>query len=331
MRPGFTLIELLVVIAIIGTLVGLLLPAVQKVRSAAARMSSTNNLKQIGLAVHAFHDVGGDRLPNPAAPINPRLLATPSNPWNQASGVFYQLLPHLEQEPLHAGIRAIDSQAAYEALMPTPRGRGAVVGVFLSPADTSNPSSQFVLTGATVAINNGVWGTCSYAYNPNVFRTVPVSLGRSFPDGTSTTLAFTENYQSCGAEPNAQPNYWFGSHVGNSAVPTRAGVIPGADLLSTAGQFAGGDFLPGNLGVAPDRCDPSAPSGPHAGGILIGLADGSVRFLSTSAATARLGQAPLGAPIAAYDQQAARAVVAERGYVWSALLTPAGGELVPGE
>jgi prepilin-type N-terminal cleavage/methylation domain-containing protein len=331
-RRGFTLIELLVVAAIIAVLVGLLLPAVQKVREAAARTGSTNNLRQIGLAAHNFNGTNADRLPNPAAPINPKFPATASNPWNQATGVFYQLLPFIEQQALYDQIRSIDSMGAYTTVMQQDRGRAAVIRFLISPADPSNPAGMVEITDSPQPINNGFWGTSSYSYNPVVFRLpAPGGLGSGFPDGTSQTVLFTEKYQICGSAPGmgTVQNYWFGSHAGNSAAFLWAPVTPGADQWTATNQFAGANFLSSNLAVSPANCDTSAPSGPHPGGILICLADGSTRFLSAAGATARLGPAPLPGALAVYDQPflgPTGPAVPLRGYVWSALLSPMGGE-----
>jgi prepilin-type N-terminal cleavage/methylation domain-containing protein/prepilin-type processing-associated H-X9-DG protein len=101
-RSGFTLIELLVVIAIIAILIGLLLPAVQKVREAASRLQCTNNLKQIGLAIHNYHDANGQ--------FPPATLRNNRNPWMHSPTWWVYTLPYVEQDNLYKQSRIDETQ-----------------------------------------------------------------------------------------------------------------------------------------------------------------------------------------------------------------------------
>jgi prepilin-type N-terminal cleavage/methylation domain-containing protein len=172
-RHGFTLIELLVVIAIIAILIGLLLPAVQKVREAAARSEAKNNLKQMGLAVHNCHDT------NNKAPM------TYGRFGGQDGTVFYHLLPYLEQDNLHKQGPNLARQVA--------------VKVFRHPSDVtySTAGGLFDLTIATDippwASGSTTWGLSSFSANWQFFGDEGIKLTDA-SDGTSTTIMFNEKY-----------------------------------------------------------------------------------------------------------------------------------------
>jgi prepilin-type N-terminal cleavage/methylation domain-containing protein len=271
-RKGFTLIELLVVIAIIAILIGLLLPAVQKVREAAARSTCTNNIKQLSLALHNFAGANDNKLPYACQRV--AVIGGQRN-------MFSSMLPYVEQDSLYRLGLTGANQTIWDNAVPGVTSnvfRCATIKGFQCPSDPTN------VNGFAANQVNG-WAGTSYAGNFQLFGISPVQVQPSagntwssrynignIPDGTSNLVAFTERYMACGSTGNLL--HWPGGDWG-----------PNSWGVTFANSPWGGNWNQIPM-IQPNpwasACDPSRPSTAHSGVCITGLGDGSVRGITAS-------------------------------------------------
>ena len=261
---GFTLIELLVVIAIIAILIGLLLPAVQKVREAAARISCSNNIKQIALATINCADSHGGLLP-PSAGLYPSPTGNPA-PYNSDGGFFLHILPYIEGGNLYNA----------SLVTPEPNDRNGGLPTYsqwTAPIQQAHVKTYICPSDATINPGDGGYG--SYGVNGQIFRTNynwgGVGLARypaQIPYGTSQTVFIAEKLAHCnsGNYPN---NYW----------PDWGAIISSNDEGDPTGPTAPTPQIQPR--GSPANCNGGVASSDHTGGCLVGLGDGSIRLVNS--------------------------------------------------
>ncbi|MDR1478248.1 MAG: DUF1559 domain-containing protein [Planctomycetaceae bacterium] len=312
---GFTLVELLVVIAIIGLLIAILLPAIQAARAAASRMQCANNMKQLGLALHNYHDAQELFPTSCTDAFNNHSNNRPGFAWSYA----VQLLPFMEQEALHNkasaefalrdGVKSTDTANTFIGTLKCPSSDIEVIGT------SSKKGISYMVCDGDYSyryINNGL----EHARGAIAYRGHTDMNG--ITDGTSNTIFISER---CIAQVYNNANYRIAKEsvvIDTSAVPTSAstggstftGAVPNNCTTSISGENYTANTVANNDGAngfpwtsgftisthfntilppnssscvsASDIANPmiQPPTSYHSGGVNGALCDGSVRFIS---------------------------------------------------
>lgn len=295
-RHGFTLVELLVVIAIIGVLVGLLLPAVQAAREAARRMQCSNNLKQLSLAIHNYHDTHR----------NFPVQGLPAHGSNNAWGWGAFILPFVEQTALYNTIQpgiGFAANPANTGTLPLPttlyNGQNLLqqpVAVYECPSDSGGHLNQFYANPRNSNNPANWYAKSNYVPNQNVIHksegtfsgppsAQPVNMG-GITDGTSNTLLLGERALRITAKNinRSTGGVIWGKPTNNSDAATC--FHPNYPINSTdpSDDFRANNYT-GIYSTATNSCNAHVATSNHVGGAQFSLCDGSVRFISQNIAS----------------------------------------------
>ena len=344
---AFTLIELLVVVAVISILIGLLLPAVQAAREAARRARCGFNLRQIGLALHTYHDSAGCFPPGRFPTYDPRYAGSkpPCTAPIVDKSFLVHLLPHLEQVGLYNAINldlsifgventTVHSSSVATLACPSDSGAGRVIELKDNAIErylpgTSTPFSPMVFTSYSACYGSfyisafpGRFPSCRVPgavlsqANGVINDVAPIGMS-SVTDGLSQTMIVTEKSVAFALRLGEATGYrknWFGWYVSGNWGDTLMTTFYGPNPYESVNQSAGEALL-------------CAGSSGHPGGLNALMGDGSVRFVRDSVESWPL-EPTTGQPVGAERTAEGAWINLPRSGIWQALATRSGGETI---